>query len=270
MQLHRHDSGFEVACQVPFIYRDFWVWENSTAQPQIPKEIQRMPNGAAEKPTESTWQAKQVYAMAVLCLLLGLAIGYLFRGSQSLAVAPTPAAKAQPSTHTGAMGGQMPGLEEMKQMADKKAAPLLEKLKSDPKNSDLLVQVGSIYKATHQFKEAAAYYDKSLAIDPKNVATRTAMASCLYYNGDVDGALGQLQQSLQYAPKDANALFNLGMIKWQGKQDTQGALAAWRELLKSNPQLSAERKATVQKLISDVQAKGKSEETASTKPSDAK
>ena len=40
------------------------------------------------------------------------------------------------------MGGHTPSLEEMKQMADKKAAPLLEKLKSDPNNSDLLIQAG--------------------------------------------------------------------------------------------------------------------------------
>jgi cytochrome c-type biogenesis protein CcmH/NrfG len=75
----------------------------------------------------------------------------------------------------------------------------------------------------------------------------------------VDGAIRQLQQALHYDPKDANSLFNLGMIKWQGKQDSQGALAAWRELLKRNPELSAERKATVQKLMAEVQMKGKSQ-----------
>ena len=143
-------------------------------------------------------------------------------------------------------------------MADKKAAPLLEKLKGDPNNSDLLIQVGNIYKATHQFKEAAAYYDKAVQGDPKNVAIRTELASCLYYNGDVDGAIRQLQQALHYDPKDANSLFNLGMIKWQGKQDSKGAVAAWQQLLKSNPQLSAERKATVQKLMADAQMQGKS------------
>jgi cytochrome c-type biogenesis protein CcmH/NrfG len=152
----------------------------------------------------------------------------------------------------------MPSLEEMKKMADTKAAPLLEKLKGDSNNSDLLIQVGNIYKATHQFKEAATYYDKALQVDPKNVAIRTEMASTLYYNGDVDGAISQLQQALRYDPKDANSLFNLGMIKWQGKQDSKGAVAAWQQLLKSNPKLSAERKAQVQKLMADVQMQGKS------------
>ncbi len=206
----------------------------------------------------SAWQAKQVYAMAAICLVVGLAIGYLFRGSQSPAAPAQPAANAQPSAPAGGMGGHMPSLAEMKQVADKKAAPLLEKLKGDPNNSDLLIQVGNIYKATHQFKEAAVYYDKALQVDPKNVAIRTEMASCLYYNGDVDGAISQLQQALRYDPKDANSLFNLGMIKWQGKQDSKGAVAAWQQLLKSNPQLSADRKAAVQKLMADAQMQGKS------------
>jgi cytochrome c-type biogenesis protein CcmH/NrfG len=215
-----------------------------------------MANELTTQPTAgSAWQVKQVYAMAVISLVVGLAIGYLFRGSQSPAAPAPPAANVQPS---GGMGGQMPSLDQMKQMADTKAAPLLEELKGDPNNSDLLIQVGDIYKSTHQFKEATAYYDKSLHVNPKNVAIRTEMASCLYYSGDVDGAISQLEKALQYDPNDANSLFNLGLFKWQGKQDGKGALAVWQRLLKSNPHLSAERKATVQKLMADVQMQGKS------------
>ena len=217
-----------------------------------------MANESTTEPTaRSAWQVKQVYAMAVISLVVGLAIGYLFRGSQSPA-APQPAANAQLAASAGAMGEHVPSLEEMKQMADKKAAPLLEKLKSDPNNTDLLIQTANIYLSTHQFKEAAGYFDRTLQVDPKNVAIRTQMASCLYYSGDVDGAISQLQQALRYNPKDANSLFNLGMIKWQGKQDGKGALAAWQQLLKSNPQLSPDRKATVQKLMAQVQTKSTS------------
>jgi len=79
------------------------------------------------------------------------------------------------------------------------------------------------------------------------------LAISLYRSGDVDGAIAQLNRSLSYDPKDANSLFDLGMIKLQGKQDSKGALAAWQQLLKTNPQLSADRKATVQKLMASVQ-----------------
>jgi len=77
------------------------------------------------------------------------------------------------------------------------------------------------------------------------------MASCLYYTGDVDGALGQLQQSLKYEPRDANSLFNLGMIRWKGKNDPTGAIAAWQELLKTNPKL--DRRPVVEQMIAEAQ-----------------
>ena len=206
----------------------------------------------------SGWQARQVYAMAVVCLLVGLAVGYLFRGSQSPAVAPTNGmpASATGGIHAAGMGGAMPTLEQMKRMADQKAGPVLARLKTDPDNADLLIQAGSIYQATHQFKEAADYYGKSLSVKPKNVAIRTEMASCLYYLGDVDGALKQLQQATTDDPKDANSLFNLGFIRWQEKKDAKGALAAWQQLLKTNPKLEANKKAEVEKLIADAQRQG--------------
>ena len=211
----------------------------------------------AEQAARSDWRARQVYAMAVISLAVGLTVGYLFRGSQSHGPSPQPAV-AQQVPAAGGMGGQMPSLGQMKQMADQKAAPLLERLKSDPNNRDLLLQVGSLYLSTHQFKEAADYFGRALQVDPKNVAVRTQMASCLYYSGDVDGAISQLQQGLRYDPKDVSLLFNLGIIEWQGKHDSQAAVATWQQLLKSNPQLSADRKANLQKMIADVQMHAKS------------
>ena len=213
-----------------------------------------MPTEAVEqKSTAAAWRTTQVYTMAIICLAVGLAIGYLFRGSQS--TAPPQAA----SVESGAASGmrQMPSLDQMKHMASAKAQPLLDKLKTDPNNSDLLFQIGTIYKSTHQFKEAIDYYDKASKLAPKNVAIRTELASCMYYNGDVEGAIAQLQRSLKQDPKDANSLFNLGLIKWQGQQDASGALSAWQELLKTNPELSPDRKATVQKLIAEVKQQNK-------------
>lgn len=205
-------------------------------------------------PASPSLQATHVYIMATVCLLAGLAIGYQFRGSQSLQSATQPASYVgAPSPSGGAMrAGHMPSLEEMKRMADNQAAPLLAKLQSDPANSALLMQIGAIYHGNHQFNEAADYYDKARQANPQNVSAHTSLASSLYRSGDVDGAIAQLNQALRYDPNDANALFNLGLIRLQGKHDGNGALAAWQKLLKSNPQLSADRKAEVQKLMAGV------------------
>jgi len=208
----------------------------------------------ATSAASASLQATHVYVMAVICLATGLSMGYLLRGTLPT-VASTRTVGA-PTLQTGPAvarnGSHVPTLDQMKQMADKQAAPLLQKLPSDPGNSEVLAQIGTIYHSSHQFREAAAYYGKAVQADPSNVALRTRLAASLYRDGDVDGAIAQLNQALKYDPKDANSLFNLGMIRLQGKRDGRGALAAWQRLLKSNPQLPPERKATVQKLMADV------------------
>lgn len=205
----------------------------------------------------STWPANQFYSLSVVFLLLGLAIGYFFLGTKNVPIPKAAVtAGANPAVHGASMGTHpMPTMEQMKQMAAVQTSALVEKLKTDPNNAQLLIQVASIYKSSHQFKEASDYYAKALKIDPKNVPARTEMASCLYYGGDVDGAMAQLKQSLKYKPTDANSLFNLGLIKWKGKNDAAGAIATWQELLKTNPNL--DRKPIVEQMITEAKAGGK-------------
>ena len=202
----------------------------------------------------ANWQPARVYLMAAICLVVGLALGYLFRGSESSPVAASistqrglDAPQAQP---------QMPTLEQMKHMADKQAEPLLEQLKHNPDDATLLAKIAAMYSATHQFKQAADYYSRALKIDPRDVGVRTKMASCLYFEGDIDGAIAQLDQSLKYDPKHAGTLFNLGMIKWKGKADGAGAVAAWQKLLALYPVLPGDlpNRETIENLI--AQAKG--------------
>lgn len=204
--------------------------------------------------------ATRVYGIAAACLVAGLIAGYALRAWHAPAPAPRAAAVSSALAAPGA--GHVHTLEEMKQVADKQAAPLVEKLKADPDNSGLLVQVGGIYHAAHQFSAAAAYFSRAAQADPSNVAIRSKLAASLYRGGDADGAIAQLNQALHYAPTDANSLFNLGLIRWQGKHDTQGALSAWQELLKLNPGLSPDRKSTVQHLIAEVKAGASGEAAA--------
>ena len=230
----------------------------------------------AKQPSASgtNWTPTQTYAMAAVCLVIGVLVGYLVRGSARPAAQATPtemqqAASAPPpgmpqatsplppgmphatSAPPAGMGQQkMPTLDDMKRMTDKQAEPLLVKLKTDPKNVDLLNKIALTYKAGHQFKEAIAYFQKSLDVDPKNVTTRTLMASCMYYTGDVDGALAELNKSLTYDPKHAGTLMNIGIIKWHGKNDVNGAVAAWQTLLKLNPNFP--QKDVIEHLITEA------------------
>lgn len=197
--------------------------------------------------------AARVYPLAAAALLVGLGIGYFGIGARTAPGLNTPRVAAPTGKPTMPGGHPMPTMEQMKAMADVKAAPLLEKLKASPKDPKLLAQVAALYSSTHQFKDAITYYNKALQVDPKNAATRTELASTLYYSGDVDGALKELQQALRDKPNDVNALFNLGMIKYRGKDDAPGAIAAWEQLLKAHPDL--DRKPAVEQLIAEAKEK---------------
>ena len=200
----------------------------------------------------SRWRAWQAYSMAAVCLLVGVLAGYLFRGSAK--PASMPAVASQPAAvNAPSAARQMPTLDDMKRMADQQAAPLLQKLQTDPTNAEILNQVGNIYRITHQFQLAATYYQKSLDVNPKNVGARTDLASCLFYQGDVDGAIAQLEKSLTYDPRHAGTLLNLGMVRWKGKNDAAGAVASWNTLLKYHP--NYENKDAVKKFIAEAQSK---------------
>jgi cytochrome c-type biogenesis protein CcmH/NrfG len=199
--------------------------------------------------------SSRVYPLAGAALLIGLALGYFLLGPKAQPPAPPARVAAAPAGAMGMLPGghPMPTMEQMKAMADVKAAPLLEALKTKPKDPQLLAQLAALYTSTHQFKDAAAYYKKAVDVDPKNVSVRTQYASSLYYSGDADGALKELQQALKYKPDDVNALFNLGMIKFKGKNDAAGAVAAWQQLLKAHPDL--DRRSDVEQLIAEAQQK---------------
>ena len=206
----------------------------------------------------STWRPVQAYAMAGVCLLIGLPIGFFLRGSAAPPPAVPVSTQQAPSAMPGMTPGQMPTMEQLKHMADMKAQPLLEKVNTDPNNASLYIDIAQVYRSAHQFKEAASYFQKSLDIDPKNVDIRTTMADCLYYDGDVDGALAELDKSLSYNPTHAGTLMNVGIIKLKAKNDVNGAIAAWEKLLKTNPNF--EQKAAVEHMLAKAkeQAKAKS------------
>lgn len=210
--------------------------------------------------SRALWKPTQAYVLAAVCLVVGLPVGYLLRGSSpeptptAATEAAMPQAPVPASTNGAAPSGMphgVPSMEDMRRMADKKAEPLLAKLKTDQNNATLLNQVGIVYRSAHQFKGAQKYFEQSLQADPKNADVRADMAACMYYEGDVDGALAQLEKALTYNPKHPGALMNIGLIRWQTKHDVPGAVASWEKLLKLNPDFP--QKAQVQQMIDAAQ-----------------
>jgi cytochrome c-type biogenesis protein CcmH/NrfG len=179
----------------------------------------------------ASWTSSQAYVLAAFCLLLGTALGYLFRGSASVGAAPVAAATTQQASRTNQ---QQPDPNAQAALAQA-AAPLLDAVNQNPNDFDSLVKLGDLFYDGQQFPSAIQYYERAVAIHPENPDVRTDMGTAYWYTGNADKALAAMETSLKYRPGHPQTLFNLGWVRWQGKQDPKGAIAAWQQLLKANP-----------------------------------
>jgi len=190
-----------------------------------------MSSGNPVPASSSNWTSAQAYVLAVICLLAGVAAGYLLRGS---AATNAPAAAIAPVPMPAPNSGQV-SPAQLAAMGDKQAAPLLEQLRASPADPALLAKIGDVYYDMQQYAKAAGYYQKSLQVAPESADVRSDYGTCLWYQGDADAAIAQYRKALSYDPNYAGALFNLGMVMWQGKNDPRSAVAAWEKLLQTNP-----------------------------------
>jgi cytochrome c-type biogenesis protein CcmH/NrfG len=184
---------------------------------------------------QASWTSRQAYILAVFCLVLGAALGYLFRASASPGE-PGEAASAIGNSVAQSQPAQPQySPEEQNQMVDQAVAPLLTALKANPDNFATIVNVANLYYDGRQFSEAIRYYRRAVKIQPNNSDVLTDLGTSLWYTGDADQAIANFEQALKYRPDSPEALFNLGVVRWQGKMDPKGATQAWEELLERNP-----------------------------------
>ena len=112
---------------------------------------------------------------------------------------------------------------------------MLDAVNKNPNDYDSLVKLGNVFYDGQQYPNAIQYYERALAIHPENPDVRTDMGTAYWYTGDADKAIAAMQTSLKYRPGHPQTLFNLGWVRWQGKADPKGAISAWEQLLKANP-----------------------------------
>jgi tetratricopeptide (TPR) repeat protein len=193
------------------------------------------------------WTIKKALILSVVCLVGGIAGGWSIRGLQGVAVTGSAkAASIAPPLERGAVptaqveqgtapAAQAPSPARLKEMADAQAAPLLEKLKSNPNRPDLLAGIGNLYYDAQQYPVAIDYYGRALNVMPTDANVRTDMGTAYWFTGNADAAIAQFNQALKDAPNNPNTLFNRGLVKWKGKMDAAGAIADWQKLLAINP-----------------------------------
>lgn len=164
-------------------------------------------------------------------MLFGIIVGYLIATQQG---GTASAATASPEVTASApvASSNAPAINEQELQAYR------DILKNDPKNVRAAIELGNRLYDAGRWTEAAIYYDQALALDPKNVNVSTDLGTALWYAGRPDEALAQFDTSLAIDPSHPQTLFNVGIVRSEGKSDHAGAVRAWETLLERNPSYS--------------------------------
>jgi cytochrome c-type biogenesis protein CcmH/NrfG len=112
---------------------------------------------------------------------------------------------------------------------------LKEIVKKDPKNLPAWVELGNLYFDSDQPKEAVEAYSRYLAVKPDNADVRTDMGIMYRKLGQSDKALEEFRKAARSDPKHFNSRYNIGLVLLHDKQDIGGAIRAWEEYLKVDP-----------------------------------
>jgi len=119
--------------------------------------------------------------------------------------------------------------------AQKQISVLQSLLKEDPKNQKALIELGNLYFDADQFDPAIQAYSKALEIDPKNADVRTDMGIMFRRKGDFDRAIAEFKKAAESDSNHTNSRYNLGVVLLHDKGDIKGAINAWEEYLKVEP-----------------------------------
>jgi cytochrome c-type biogenesis protein CcmH/NrfG len=175
-----------------------------------------------------------VILIVVIAFLVGFIAGATVavlrgtKGAEKTAMVPKP--------QTAPPGTPVPGLPPQDPIkAASQIQTLKEILKKDPKNLPAWVELGNLYFDTDQPKEAIEAYSQYLAIKPNNADVRTDMGIMYRKLGQFDKAIEEFRKAAQSDPKHINSRYNIGLVLLHDKQDIKGAVKAWEDYLKVDP-----------------------------------
>ena len=161
---------------------------------------------------------------AVCALLVGGLGGYMIAiaGTRTGATAPAPTATTSAATSTPIVDeGALTAYRDI--------------LARDPKNLTAAVNAGNLLYDGHRYVEAIPFYQQAFALNESDINVSTDLGTALWYAGRADEALTQYDRSLKISPAHAQTLYNVGIVRADGKHDYPAAVAAWEQLLATSP-----------------------------------
>jgi tetratricopeptide (TPR) repeat protein len=171
-------------------------------------------------------------AFAIAGVLFGLLAGWII-GARQAATRPAPPAASVSAPAQAQGSGQAAALLDEKQVTAYKSIAEREPTNAQPRKA-----LGNLYFDAEHYDEAIKWYAEAFKLDPKDPDLSTDLGVSFYYTNQADRALEQFDKSLQIDPAHLKTILNMGIVKAFGKQDLDGAQAAWERVIQLAPDSS--------------------------------
>jgi tetratricopeptide (TPR) repeat protein len=169
---------------------------------------------------------KESVVFGIAGVFFGLLVGWMIGSQQGR---PPAAANPQAAPSTAGQAQTAAPFDQSRASALKAA------IEKDRNNVEARVDLGNLYFDAERFPEAIAEYEAALTVDPKHVNASTDLGIAYYYLNQPDRALAQFDRSLAIDARHTKTLLNIGIVRAFGKQDLQGAAAAWQKVIEIAP-----------------------------------
>lgn len=214
------------------------------------KHQTRTPAPVSERPYDDDPARRYswiVYAVAML--LVGGLGGYVLSIATGTSSAGT--VSGAPASTASAPAAATPAAGMVDEVALKAYKDILAR---DPKNVDAAVNAGNMLYDAKRYEESIPFYQQAMAARGTDVNVSTDLGTALWYTGRADAALAQYAVSLSIDKTHAQTLYNMGIVRQDGKRDFKGAVEAWETLLATNP--TYPNAANLRTMIAEAKAKG--------------
>jgi cytochrome c-type biogenesis protein CcmH/NrfG len=183
-------------------------------------------------------KTSNMYLIAIVTLSLGFLAGVLYTSHRMASDVPAAQNTMAPPNMPAprAMPGAAASAKAPLTKAQSDTLAMLEQAtKTNPDNVQAWTQLGHFYSDTDRYEKAIAAYQKSLALDPSRPDVWTDMGVMYRRSGKPKKAIESFDHALSLNSRHQTALYNKGVVLMHDLNDLDGAMAAWKALVKINP-----------------------------------
>lgn len=175
-----------------------------------------------------------LFISIAVSLLIGFLSGIIFSDKQA------------PSTNQNATQQQV--------VDNSQAIAALEfETAKNPDNGEAWTRLGHAYFDSDQFAKAIMAYNKSLEIAPGDTNVMTDMGVMYRRNGQPSMALETFDKALLLNPNHEQSLFNKGVVLFYDIKNYEEAINTWKKLVQVNPNATTPSGSPITELIDQLQ-----------------